>query len=410
MRKDHIESHFAGTHPNFVYSPVEYFEFVRDVMLDYPEGKRSDTRYRVAYDIAYELVRHKRPHSDTEKLIKPILTSFIHNMMQVNPTELLAKSQISQASVGQKVNAMAANVEEQLVRMLRSAKFSLHLEESRLRKEGNLLMAFARVVNPETGELVEDFLFAQRMSRQRKEEGIMLALRTYFGDHKIPAANLIACSTDSSSDVIGMHRAFFQRLKQLYPKMCTTHDILHRRNLFSKNQHEELYQALDAIIKAVNTIKKRSKSDSLYQKLFAGLGYRQTRLLVCETRWLQTHQLLQNFTKAYDEITKALKPDPHFACLTWPFIKEFVFYIADLFEKLDELNVAAEGGSRLPLLETRARLSTFLSKLGVWKAQIDGGYCGSFPLLSALTSQPKDTTMKRISSHLVFLEKDLKRR
>ncbi len=128
-----------------------------------------------------------------------------------------------------------------------------------------------------------------------------------------------------------------------------------------------------------------------------------------ETRWLMTTPLVKNFALAYDVIARTLRLDPLFSSLKSPVVKECIFYIADLFEKLDELKLP-RGVNNLGFIEAKSRLTSFINRLGIWRAEVGDGSCASFPLLSCLTKQPKAETMRLIASHLAFLEKDLTRR
>ncbi len=412
MHNGSLMRHFKGFHGAFTNSPLEYFAFLRNVFVSRAseeEGTMADVCNRVAYDIAYELVLNERPYSDAETLIKPIVTSFMHNTMQIDPTDLLPLLRINKHTVSRRVSAMAANVEDQLLKMLRSAKFSIQLEEAEIRGQDTLLMAFCRVIDPQSGEMVEDFMFAKKMTRYRKDDGILTTLLEYMAEHQIPMDNVISCSSDGTTDVVRWHVAFLRRLKMLFPQIHTAHSILYRENLFDRREHGDLYVALDVLIKAVNDTKGRGKTDPLYQKLCWRQDRRQARLICCKTRWLRTTPFLRNFAEAYDAIGRTLRLDPHFASLKSPVVKECTFYIADLFEKLDELNVPDEG-NHLGLIEAKSRLTDFITQLGIWKAQVESGSCSSFPLLSVLTGQPKAETLGLIASHLAFLEKDLTRR
>ncbi len=75
-------------------------------------------------------------------------------------------------------------------------------------------------------------------------EAIFKALSAYMVSSDIPFANIIGCSTDGASAMVGRHRGFTSRLKAMAPQIITIHCALHRENLVAMRLHPALDEAM----------------------------------------------------------------------------------------------------------------------------------------------------------------------
>lgn len=85
----------------------------------------------------------------------------------------------------------------------------------------SLLLAYVRFVKNE--KIIEEMLFAKLFTTNTTCAAVFEILENYFAEINIPFANVIACATDGPPSMIGRHRGFVSRLKNVAPNILTIH-------------------------------------------------------------------------------------------------------------------------------------------------------------------------------------------
>ena len=89
---------------------------------------------------------------------------------------------LSDNSVQRRIDKMAEKVEETLSKMLMTTEFSLQLDESTLRGNESLLLAYVRFIKG--GSLCQELLFARLLETDTKGELVYRAVEGYFQKKK----------------------------------------------------------------------------------------------------------------------------------------------------------------------------------------------------------------------------------
>ncbi|KFD45962.1 hypothetical protein M513_13169 [Trichuris suis] len=200
---------------------------------------------------------------------------------------------------------MAEDIEEQLVCLLRSKKFSLQLDETLLQDNDALLMVYVRFRRGT--ELTEEMLFARRIKTDVTGLSIFEEMKGYLREKNIPAENITACATDGAACMVGRYRGFIAYLKKPVPTVFTVHCIIHREHLVSKNLGGRLQQTLSHVIQVVNFIKSSPHQDLLFHQLCEENGEEFRNLLMhTEVRWLSKGNCLQRFVTLWDSVVTFL--------------------------------------------------------------------------------------------------------
>uniref|UniRef100_A0A5S6Q6R6 DUF4371 domain-containing protein n=1 Tax=Trichuris muris TaxID=70415 RepID=A0A5S6Q6R6_TRIMR len=228
---------------------------------------------------------------------------------------------------------MAGDIEGQLICLLKSRRFSLQLDETTLQDSDALLMVYVMFFNAK--ELIEEMLFARRIRTDTKGATMFEEIRGYFEQSGIPRENIIACATDGAASMVGRYRGFISYLKAVILSVFTIHCVVHREHLISKKLGLRLNHSLSLVIQVVNFIKSHALQNRLFHQLCEENDEDfDTLLLHTEVRRLSKGNCLQRFVALWDSIDFGEKLID---------AKADIFYLADIFQKLNLLNKALRG-------------------------------------------------------------------
>ena len=96
---------------------------------------------------------------------------------------------------------MGQDVEQQLIKNLKSQKLSLQIDECTVRKSEALLLAYVRYIDME--KFQEAMPFCQSLETTTCGVDIYNKLSNYFDDHGIPKTNIVSCAADGAPAMIG---------------------------------------------------------------------------------------------------------------------------------------------------------------------------------------------------------------
>ncbi|XP_077301708.1 SCAN domain-containing protein 3-like [Arctopsyche grandis] len=255
MKPSRLNEHFLKKHPVKNNKDILYFQELKKTFesrntLSYVFKKissRNEKGLMVSYEIAQIIAKCGAPHTYGEKLMLPAICVFINNMIGQNQQEILSSVPLRNDTVSKRIDEMANYIEIQLCDELQSNEFSLQLDESTLRDNESLLLAYVRFVKNE--EIIEEMLFSKLLNTDTKGSSVFETLEIFFTEKMIPFTNAIACATDGAPAMVGRHRGFISRLKNVAPNgQLTIHCIIHRQHLVAKKLNGRLHKSLKKIL------------------------------------------------------------------------------------------------------------------------------------------------------------------
>ena len=182
--------------------------------------------------------------------------------------------------------------------------------------------------------------------------------------------------------MIGKHNGFVAKLKEVPPHIMTIYCITHRQHLAAKSLNNDIEKALKVAITAINFFTANALYDRLFQKLCASEDH-QTLLLHTKVRWLSKENSLVRLAELWDMVlifvhhmetnahskNQKYKAETLFSALNNSNTKARIFYLADLFEHVNQLNKALQG-QNTNLLDCAEKVRSFLNKLSLWKMHL----------------------------------------
>ena len=256
--------------------------------------------------------------------------------------------------------------------------------------------------------LREEMLFARSLITDTKGLTIFNEVVTYFSECNIPLKNIIACATDGAPSMIGRYNGFIAHLKKAVPGIFCIHCIIHCQHLVAKCLGGRLHDAVDIVIKVVNYIKSNSLRDRLFHKLCSQNDEKFERLVMhTEVRWLSKGNCLRRFIKLWDSIASFLDNsqlgEKLFAA------KLDIFYLSDIFEKINLLNKQLQGQNS-DLISCKSAITAFLRKLQTYKINIRRRAFEQFPFLASISSDVHDDDLALYGQHLQNLHEHMQTR
>ncbi|XP_068245481.1 SCAN domain-containing protein 3-like [Palaemon carinicauda] len=118
------------------------------------------------YEISKIIAKARKPHNVGETVILPAVSVIISSVMKQNASEIINILPFSTSSVSRRIDEMAEDVEKQLISHLQVKQFALQLDESTLRDNEAILLAYVGF-NSDEGHK-EEMLFATSLVTDTK--------------------------------------------------------------------------------------------------------------------------------------------------------------------------------------------------------------------------------------------------
>ncbi|KFD48214.1 hypothetical protein M513_10928 [Trichuris suis] len=258
-----------------------------------------------SYNISLIIAKSGKPHSIGKVLLLPVISEVLRTLLHISPTEITRKIPLSNNTVQRRIGEMSNDTEETLCNFLRTTSFALQLDESTLRRNEILLLAYARFLKDD--RLTEELLFAKELVTDTKGESIYRAVEEFFKEKSIHLANVMSVATDGAPSMVGSQRGFIAHLKEVVPGVLAVHCVIHRQHLVAKQLSDRLSCSLQFIISAVNKIKSKSLNERLFSQLCEANDEDFNRLLLhTEVRWLSKGTCLRRFYSLFDTVLEFL--------------------------------------------------------------------------------------------------------
>ncbi|KAL4127373.1 hypothetical protein QTP88_011547 [Uroleucon formosanum] len=213
----------------------------------------------------------------------------------------------------------------------------------------------------------------------------------------------------------GRISGFKAEVTKVSPDVRFVHCIIHREHLTFRKIGCELNLIMNDVVSIVNIVKTRALNTRLFKILCEDMGSNHNTLLFhTDVRWLSRGKVLKRVIELSDELCiflREIKPDLS-ALLSNEKWMCLASYLADVFDKVNELNVSPQGQSTNILVLT-SKLQAFNKKLSSWLNAFNNGDTSMFTSLHdfltvnelSLTTSVASVITEHMSSMLQFLYK-----
>lgn len=413
MKPSHLKRHLTKQHANLMDKQIEYFESLkRDWRAQ--RGKidsytRSDlAAVEASFHVAYEIAKAKKPYSIGETLIEPCITKVIETVL--GPSELAKVKQISlsRRTIARRFEDMARDVDSQLSDQLQKyGKFALQFDESTDIANEAILIGFVRYAG---GEKIQENLFCYcSLPAQTTAEEIFGAIDNKIKEYKLDWTNVINLCTDGAPAMTGVKSGLARRIAAVAnAEFTSSHCILHREALASKNMSPQLNDTLQLAVKMINTIKSSALRSRVYSAICEDMDENHKALLYhTEVRWLSRGKTLTRLFELRDELKvffmksienpkkrqKKKSEEEKKPLLEKLFVSKLndqewmcmLAYLADIFGCLNELNLQTQG-KRANCFYFWNKIQSFKKKLALWIDHIKNSNFAMFESSDGLLS------------------------
>ncbi|KFD61358.1 hypothetical protein M514_12069, partial [Trichuris suis] len=396
MKPSKLIKHLNRMHGDKAGKDLSYFQSLRDnfknrkrlpTILSSASSQSSD-RLRASYNLSLMIAKSGKPHTISEQLLLPAVSEVLRTMLHMPATNIIKKIPLSNNTEQRRIGEMGANIESTLWEFLKTAQFSLQLDESVLPQNEALLLAYVQFIKGE--KLEQELLFAREMIADTKGECVFYTVQGFFQEKGIPLTNIMSVAPDGALSMVGCHRGFISYLKRSVPNVLAVHCVIRRQHLVAKRLSARLYLSLQYVILAINKIKKNPLKGRLFSQLCDENDEEFNRLLL-HTEFFESEdvKLGNNLKKRRGDIA----------------------YLSDLYFKFNEMNLQLQGDD-LNLIKTKNVISAFVSKLLLFKQNLARGGFYQFPNLCGLkkTDSILDDDVHVYCDHLNMLHKEMHER
>ena len=138
---------------------------------------KNDDGLVASYKISLLIAKCGKPHTIGEKLILPAIREVISTVMHQDESSVVRSIPLSNNSVSRRIDELALDVEQQLCQVLQTTEFALQLDESTLRDNEALLMAYVRYIH--NGVSKEEMLFSKPLEIDTRGETIFIVVKQF---------------------------------------------------------------------------------------------------------------------------------------------------------------------------------------------------------------------------------------
>ena len=364
----------------------------------------KDRALTASYEMSLLIARNGKSHTIGEEIIKPALNIFNKVMQHKNDSDV-ALIPLSNDSVRSRIDEMAGDIERQLSEKLRVRKFTIQLDETTVLGSQTLLMAYVRYMENENFQ--EEMLFCQNLELTTTALDIYNSVVDYFAAWQIPMTNVISCAADGAPAMMGKHGGCLKLMQENNPRMKVVHCVIHRENLVAKNLAPELHNVMMTVIKCINYIKSNPKTERIFTRFYRDMeGLEMKLLLHTQVRWLSKGKCLDRFVEMYDVLCNFFDTEL-FSDLWQTDSKALVHYLADIYGKLNVLNLSLQGANKT-LVDAKSSIFGFVTRLRLLRSEVGRREFRAFQRLSECSVS--DTVLVTICNHLHQLAEDFESR
>ncbi|XP_039199911.1 protein ZBED8-like [Crotalus tigris] len=170
--------------------------------LEVQSKLNADKGLICSYEVSLLIAKCGKPHTIREMLILPAVKQIVTTMLGPNASTIMQSIPLSNDTVSKRIDEMAADVEERLIDTLKNTEFVMHIDESTIRENEALLLAYVHFFNGNE-EIREELLFVRNLATNTKGSSIFKKVEEFFNEKNIPLTNVMACATDGAASMVG---------------------------------------------------------------------------------------------------------------------------------------------------------------------------------------------------------------
>ena len=409
MRPGKLAEHLKRVHPEHAGRSLDYFIRLKEntqktkrsfINLFKVHDDKKEQLLKASYELSFLIAKKSRPHTDGEQLLKPAIETYLRTVQgNSRAHQELDALHLSNDTVRRRLDGIATDIKIQLVTILRNTKFSLALDETTVCSCEALLLAYVRFQY--NSEFMEEMLFCESLQTTTTAKDIYNVVKQFMTDNDIPLINLISIAADGAPNMIGRNKGVLKLLKDDQPDMMAVHCIIHRENLAAATLSPQLDEILKKVVKVINYIKSRPKTERLFKQFCQEMNEEYVRVLLhTQVRWLSKRKCLERFVSLYDTLLEFGEENVDFQFMKCKKAKALIFYLADIYGKLNVLNKELQGKQKT-LIDCKTKIFAFINKLLFLKGQISRKTFTQFYHLGKC--DPSDEVLQIISVHLSSL-------
>lgn len=417
MKPSLLLRHFNTKHINLINKPLEFFKR-KESELKVNKGaitsftglntRAVEASYKVSLRIAQEL----KPHTIGETLILPAAKDLVSTIIGDKEGKQLDVVSLSDNTVSRRISNMALNVKDILLKKVNSSKyFAIQVDETT--DVANLAQLLCYVRYEEKYSVGEDMLFCETLSAHTTGEDIFYKVNEFVLRNGMDWKKCVGICTDGARAMTGAHSGLVTKIKKEAPEAQHIHCSLHREALVTKRCPAQLKTVLNEAVKTVNFIKSRALNSRLFRNLCQEMDSIHKQLLLhTEVRWLSRGKMLTRVFELRHEILIFLT-DSDFE-LRSRFTDELwlcrLAYLADIFSKLNDVNMSFQGTSNTPF-RVCDKINALKQKITFADDEAKKSKVSFFPSLSTFVEENElslsKTVLSDISDHCNILKENL---
>jgi len=379
--------HFQNLHPEYKEKNVVFFERKREQLLKtksfmhHASQTVHENATEASYIVSYKIAMAGEAHTIAEKLIKPCAIEMVRCMHDEKTAKEVSKIPLSNDTVTRRIKDLSEVVKTELFSRLKSRKFALQMDESTDVAGLAVLLVFVRY---EFGfSIEEDLLICEALESNTTGAEIFNLVNKYFITNGISWDNCIDVCTDGAKAMVGKTAGAVSRIKSIAKSCSSSHCIIHRQALAVKNMPLSLKTVLEESVKIINFIKSRPLNMRLFKILCDDMGSLHNSLLLhTEVRWLSRGKILLRLLELRTEV-HAFFLDHPFDLKSRLTDKNWLIrlaYLAEIFSKLNEVNLSLQG-KQITVFTANDKIRSFIRKLQFWLGSVESGEFDCFPTL-----------------------------
>ncbi|XP_060846317.1 zinc finger BED domain-containing protein 5-like [Rhopalosiphum padi] len=209
-----MRRHLESVHGELKEKNVEFFIRKRDELLK-------------SINFSYRIAQRGEAYTIAESLIKPCAMEMIKCMLDEKLATEISKIPLSNNTVANRINDLAADIQNELIFRLKSCKFALQMDESTDVAGLAILIVIVRYQYEST--LLEDLLLCKSLPTRATGVEIFDLLNPFLEGNEIPWENCVDICTDGAKAMSGTINGAVQRIKNIAKNCSSSHCMIHRQ-------------------------------------------------------------------------------------------------------------------------------------------------------------------------------------
>ncbi|XP_029768663.1 zinc finger BED domain-containing protein 5-like [Terrapene carolina triunguis] len=411
-----LRRHLETKHAEYKDKDISFFKRKRDSLgnckLSMIKIAKTDNKSatEASYRVSYRIALAGEAHTIGEMLIKPCTKDIVTCMLSEQSGKKIDAVQLSNNTVARRIKDLANDIEKELVCRLKIChEYSLKLDESTDVSGLAVLLVFVRYRFNDIIE--EDLLLCESLQSNTTGEEIFNCINNFIRKHEISWGKCIDVCTDDARAMIGKMKGTVTRIISVAPESPKSHCVLHRQALALKKIPAYLKIVLDEAVQIINFVKSRPLQSRLFKILCEEMGSQHKALLLhTEVRWLSRGKVLVRLFELQSELlvffTSGNSGRKFNDCLTNSSWLMRLAYLADIFAKLNEINLSLQG-KNVTIFTTMDKISSLKKKLEFGASSVEQNNFDCFPTVHEFLTEINSTVHEEVSSTILQHLRDL---